>query len=98
MPRAVGKDFSTCAIYVNGGLFEKAGLTLPREGWTYDEYLSLAQQLTLDSQGRNAADPQFDPDDIVQYGTTVPYWGGTNTTGDGSVVTKTCCILLTPMP
>ena len=81
IPRAISKDFSTCAIYVNGGLFEKAGLALPREGWTYDEYLSLAQQLTLDSQGRNAADPQFDSSDIVQYGTTVPFWGGTNTAG-----------------
>ena len=75
IPRAISKDFSTCAIYVNGGLFERAGLTLPREGWTYDEYLSLAQRLTLDSQGRNAADPQFDSGDIVQYGTAVPFLG-----------------------
>ena len=69
-PRAINKDFSTCAVYVNVGLFKKAGLSLPKEGWTYDDYLRLAQQLTLDNQGRNAADPQFDASNIVQYGTT----------------------------
>jgi len=73
-PRAINKDFSTSAVYINVGLFEKAGLSVPVEGWTYDDYLRLAQQLTLDSQGRNAADPQFDATSIVQYGTTVPYF------------------------
>jgi hypothetical protein len=52
-----------------------------RRRLTYDDYLILAKQLTLDSQGRNAADPQFDPSQIVQYGTTIPYWGGTSTQG-----------------
>ena len=73
-PRAINKDFSTSAVYVNVGLFKKAGLPLPKEGWTYDDYLRLAQQLTLDDQGRNAADPQFDASNIVQYGTTIPYF------------------------
>ena len=81
IPRAINKDFSTCAIYANVDLFTKAGLSLPTEGWTYDDYLRLAQQLTLDGQGRNAADPQFDPGHIVQYGTTIPYWGGNGTQG-----------------
>ncbi len=76
-PRAINKDFSTCALYINTGSFKKAGLSLPKEGWTYDDYLLLAQQLTLDSQGRNAADPKFDPSQIIQYGTTIPYSGGT---------------------
>lgn len=81
VPRAINKDFSTCAMYVNVGLFKKAGLSLPTEGWTYDDYLSLAQQLTLDNEGHNATDPQFDPSNIVQYGTTIPYWGGNATSG-----------------
>jgi multiple sugar transport system substrate-binding protein len=80
-PRAINKDFSTSAVYVNVGLFKKAGLSLPKEGWTYDDYLRLAQQLTLDDQGRNAADPGFDAGHIVQYGTTVPFWGGNATAG-----------------
>lgn len=80
-PRAINKDFSTCATYINAGLFKKAGLALPKEGWTYTDYLRLAQQLTLDRQGRNAADPQFDPSQIVQYGTTIPYWEDNNNQG-----------------
>jgi multiple sugar transport system substrate-binding protein len=80
-PRAIDKDFSTSAIYVNVDLFEKAGLALPTEGWTYDDYLHAAKLLTLDDQGRNATDPDFDPENIVQYGTTVPYWGGNGTQG-----------------
>jgi multiple sugar transport system substrate-binding protein len=81
VPRAIAKDFSTCAFYVNVGLFEKAGLPLPVEGWTYDDHLLLAKQLTLDGEGRDAADPLFDPADIAQYGTSVPYWGGGGTQG-----------------
>jgi multiple sugar transport system substrate-binding protein len=81
VPRAINKDFSTCAVYINVGLFEKAGLDLPKEGWTYDDYLRLAQQLTMDDQGRHAADPGFDAGHIVQYGTTVPYWGANATQG-----------------
>lgn len=77
IPRAINKDFSTSAIYVNAGLFEKAGLELPKEGWTYDDCLKLALQLTLDKDGNNATSPAFDPDNIVQYGTTIPYWKGT---------------------
>ncbi|MBT4460241.1 MAG: extracellular solute-binding protein [Anaerolineae bacterium] len=76
MPRAINKDFSTSAIYINTGLFEEAGIPLPEEGWTYDEYLEAALVLTLDKNGTNANSPDFDSDNIVQYGTTVPYWGG----------------------
>lgn len=73
-PRAINKDFSTCAIYINVGLFKEAGLSVPVEGWTYDDYLRLAQQLTLDSQGRNAVNPAFDAGNIIQYGAAIPYW------------------------
>lgn len=64
---------NTCVLYYNEELFEKAGLETPTtdwndESWTLDALLGMAQQLTLDNQGRNAADPQFDPDNIVQYG------------------------------
>ncbi|MCP4138870.1 MAG: sugar ABC transporter substrate-binding protein [Chloroflexi bacterium] len=75
-PRAINKDFSTSAIYINTSLFEQAEIPLPEEGWTYDDYLEMALALTLDKNGNNAKSPEFDPENIVQYGTTVPYWGG----------------------
>ena len=60
------------AMFYNKELFAKAGVEdLPSsvdEALTTDEFIALAQKLTLDSQGRNAADPNFDPTNIVQYG------------------------------
>jgi len=75
-PVAIAKDYSVSAFYINTGLFEKAGIPLPQEGWTYDEYLQIAQQLTVDKNGNNATSPDFDPDNVVQWGTSSPYWGG----------------------
>lgn len=67
-PYVLAKDYSTVAIYANRSLFEAAGLDLPKEGWTYDDLLSIAQQLTIDKNGNNATSPDFDPANIVQYG------------------------------
>ena len=76
VPVAIAKDYSTSAFYVNTGLFEQAGIDIPEEGWTYDEYIQIAQQLTLDANGNNATSPDFDPENVVQWGTSSPYWGG----------------------
>jgi multiple sugar transport system substrate-binding protein len=67
-PYVLNKDYSTVAIYANKALFDAAGIELPEEGWTYDDLLDIAMQLTLDANGNNAASPDFDPDNIVQYG------------------------------
>lgn len=61
-------DFTPMVTYVNPTLFDAAGLTAPEAGWTWDDQLSAAQQLTLDSAGRNSLDPDFDADDVVQWG------------------------------
>lgn len=67
IPNIVAPDF----VYFNKAMFEAAGLELPDNDWTYDELAELAVQLTLDSSGRNAADPDFDPDSVVQWGLNV---------------------------
>jgi multiple sugar transport system substrate-binding protein len=67
-PYLLNKDYSTVAIYANKKLFDAAGIDLPQEGWTYDDLLSIAQQLTVDKNGNNATSPDFDPNNIVQYG------------------------------
>ncbi len=67
-PYLLNKDYSTVAVYANKKLFDAAGIELPQEGWTYDDLLSIAQQLTLDKNGNNATSPDFDPENIVQYG------------------------------
>jgi multiple sugar transport system substrate-binding protein len=73
---AVAKDYSTSAFYVNTALLQKAGITVPKEGWTYDQYLQMVQKLTVDTKGNNATSPDFDPKNVAVFGTSTPYWGG----------------------
>jgi len=75
---AIAKDYSISAFYVNTDLIKKAGLEIPEEGWTYEEYLQYALLLTIDENGNNATSPNFNPSKIVQWGGSFPYWGGAN--------------------
>lgn len=64
-------------LFVNEELFARAGLPLPPTAfdepyedapWDIAALTELATQLTLDADGRTAADPDFDPSRIVQWG------------------------------
>jgi multiple sugar transport system substrate-binding protein len=61
-------DFTPMVTYLNPTLFKAAGLTVPQAGWTWDDQLSAAQQLTLDNKGRSSLDPAFDANNVVQWG------------------------------
>jgi multiple sugar transport system substrate-binding protein len=77
MPVAVVKDYSTSAFYINTTLFEQAGIPIPQDGsWTYDDFLDAARLLTIDRQGNNATSPNFDPDNVAIWGTSLPWWDG----------------------
>ncbi len=67
-PVALPKDYSTSSFYINTALFDAAGIPYPEEGWTWDDVLDIAMQLTLDANGNNAASPDFDPENVVQWG------------------------------
>lgn len=62
-------------LFYNKDMFDAAGLEYPSanadEAWTWDEFVDVAKQLTLDANGNNANDPGFDPNNIVQYGCMV---------------------------
>lgn len=78
-PFAIAKDFSTSAFYINTALFEAAGIPLPEDGWTWDDALDIALELTVDANGNNANSPDFDSDNIVQYGIDIindGWWRG----------------------
>ncbi|HLV37593.1 MAG TPA: sugar ABC transporter substrate-binding protein [Spirillospora sp.] len=81
-PYVLAKDYSTVAIYANKALFDAAGIELPEDGWTYDDLLDIAMQLTVDANGNNAASPDFDPDSVVQWGMDHrgDWWRGFQTT------------------
>jgi multiple sugar transport system substrate-binding protein len=73
IPMAVYPSF----IYYNKALFEEAGLPEPPhklgeqydgKPWTWDTVAELAKKLTVDKDGNDATSPDFDADNIVQYG------------------------------
>jgi ABC-type glycerol-3-phosphate transport system substrate-binding protein len=68
LPYAVPLDNHGRGAWINVGLFEAAGLDPNDVPETYEELITIAQQLTLDGNGNNAASPDFDPENIVQYG------------------------------
>ena len=74
-PVAIAKDYSVSAFYVNTAMLAKAGIALPKEGWTYAEYLQIAQKLTIDTAGNNATSPEFNPNSIAVWGTILGQWG-----------------------
>jgi len=63
-------------IWANKGAFTKAGLNFDTmtEPTNYADWVALLQKLTLDKNGKNAADPAFDPTNVVQWGWTVGEW------------------------
>ena len=97
-------------LWYKADLFEEAGLELPPHeygakykmpdgsevDWSYDTVEELAKLLTVDSQGRDATDPAFDAENIVQYGFEPQrddlrglgaYWGaGSLAADDGETV------------
>lgn len=78
-PVAIAKDYSVNSFYINKSLFDAAGIEVPTEGWTYEDALDIALQLTLDSNGNNASSPDFDPENIVQWGIDIindGWWRG----------------------
>ena len=73
IPMAVYSSF----IYYNKTLFDEAELAYPPhdvdeqyegEDWTWDTVRDLAMRLTVDTNGNDATSPDFDAENIVQYG------------------------------
>ncbi len=69
---AYSTAFESLMMFYNKDMFDKAGVAYPsadkEKAWTWDEFVETAKLLTLDSNGKNAADPAFDANNIVQYG------------------------------
>jgi multiple sugar transport system substrate-binding protein len=70
------------AIFYNKDIFNDLGVPLPptsaADAYTWEEFVNTAQLLTIDRQGRNALDPNFDPKNIKQFGVTLPTWAYMN--------------------
>ena len=60
-------------IFYNEDLFDAAGLPYPPHdyddtSWTMEQLREYAMKLTLDENGNDATSPDFDPDNIAQWG------------------------------
>ncbi len=62
-------------LYYNRDMFDAAGIPYPPasadSAWTWDEFVEVAKQLTLDANGLHPDDEGFDANNIVQYGAMV---------------------------
>jgi len=66
-------------LWINKGAFAKAGVDPNMaEPTNYEDWVALFQKLTLDKNGKNAADPAFDATNVVQWGYTVSEWPRVN--------------------
>jgi len=61
-------DFTPMVIYYNTKAFERAGVDAPVAGWTWEQFRDMAQHLTLDSEGHNSLDANFDASNVTQWG------------------------------
>ena len=66
-------------LWINRGAFEKAKVDPDAAPPTsYDGWVALFQKLTLDKNGKNAAAPDFDKENVVQWGFAVGEWPRVN--------------------
>lgn len=83
-------------VIYNKDILQEAGVELPptkaEDAWDWDKFLEVAKKLTIDANGKNALDPEFNSRKIKQFGfqydpynmmTAVVSNGGNYLTEDG---------------
>ena len=64
------------ALFYNEDLLKEAGVETPPDNaddaWTWDEFIEVCKKLTIDINGNDATNPNFDPQNIQQYGVQFP--------------------------
>lgn len=98
VPYGVELDNHGRGVWINVDHFEAAGLDPNTPPANYEETVAMLQQLTLDANGNNAASADFDPANVVQWGTAVEWaytdfyqyltgMGGRTVSEDGTTAT-----------
>lgn len=90
---ALPRDANTIVMYYNKGLFDNsksnpAGATAPKKEMTWDEALDIAKKMTIDKNGKTAADAGFDANNIVQWGITVDAAGSADSVLEPQVLSN----------
>lgn len=61
-------DYTPVVCYYNTEVFADGKVTEPAAGWSWDDQLAAAKQLTRDGKGRTPDDSGFDADDVQTWG------------------------------
>ncbi|AIQ60766.1 ABC transporter substrate-binding protein [Paenibacillus borealis] len=76
----IGPGPESFGLFYNEDIFKEAGIEPPpsnvADAWTWDEFVEVAKKLTVDTNDKTAADPDFDPKKIKQYGVNLSTWWG----------------------
>jgi len=77
---AISGAGETFGLFYNKDLFKAAGVETPpaqsEQAWTWDKFVEVAKKLTIDKNGKNAAEAGFDPNNIKQFGVSFENWYG----------------------
>jgi multiple sugar transport system substrate-binding protein len=79
----VPKDFDTIAVWVNKALFTQAGIDLPKEGWTWDDFQSTGKKLSDALKASGAYGAAAGMDGQTTYYDTIFQAGGDVISADG---------------
>jgi multiple sugar transport system substrate-binding protein len=81
---AVPKDVDTNAMWINKALFEQAGVPLPSEDWTYDDYRADAKAITAALGGQGVYGTAFYLFGQPTFYNSVFAYGGSVINDDGT--------------
>jgi hypothetical protein len=59
-------------VLVNTKLLQAAGATIPNTDWTWDDVISIGQNVTKDKNGKSPTDTSFDAKNVAVWG----FWAG----------------------
>lgn len=76
----IGPGPESFGLFYNEDIFKEAGIEPPpsnvADAWTWDEFVEVAKKLTVDTNGKTAADPDFDPKKLSNMAQISPPGGG----------------------
>lgn len=72
----IGSTFQWRLLYCNNDLLAAAGIeppsTDPEQAWTWDQFLDITTQLTIDAAGKHPGEDGFDVQNVQQWGFFAP--------------------------
>ncbi len=74
----IGSCWVAPHLYYNKDIFDKEGIEPPSndpaQAWTWSHFLEVADQLTLDTNGKHPSDAGFDKDNMQRWAIQWPTW------------------------